>query len=110
LLCGAVLAHARLFISGRYHPSILASLGGTPCIFLGSHAHKMGSLSMVLEYERHREFDAFPDDAEIAEIISTAQKYLDGGETLRARIRQVAKLRCDQAISLPTFLKQHMNN
>ncbi len=33
LLCGAVLAHARLFISGRYHPSIFASLGGTPCIF-----------------------------------------------------------------------------
>ena len=44
-MCGAVLAHARLFISGRYHPSIFASLGGTPCIFLESHAHKMSSLS-----------------------------------------------------------------
>ena len=54
LLCGAVLAHARLFISGRYHPSIFASLGGTPCIFLASHAHKMGSLSRVLEYDVHQ--------------------------------------------------------
>ena len=96
LLCGAVLAHARLFISGRYHPSIFASLGGTPCIFLGSHAHKMGSLSQVLGMKRptiqclSRRFD-------IAEIVSTARKYLDQGETLRARIRQVAKLRCDEA-------------
>jgi hypothetical protein len=59
LLCGSVLAHARLFISGRYHPSIFASLGGTPCIFLASHAHKMGSLSRVLKYDVHKEFDAF---------------------------------------------------
>jgi ADP-heptose:LPS heptosyltransferase len=60
MLCGAVLAHARLFISGRYHPSIFASLGGTPCIFLASHAHKMGSLPRLLQYDLTREFDAFP--------------------------------------------------
>ncbi len=109
LLCGAVLAHARLFISGRYHPSIFASLGGTPCIFLGSHAHKMGSLSRVLEYDVHREFNAFPNDSDIAEIVSTARKYLDQGETLRARIKQVAKLRSDEATQLPAFLQRHMN-
>ncbi|MGO8787566.1 MAG: polysaccharide pyruvyl transferase family protein [Terriglobia bacterium] len=109
LSCGAVLAHARLFISGRYHPSILASLGGTPCIFLGSHAHKMASLPRVLEYDDCRQFNAFPGDSEIAEIVSTARKYLDHGETLRASIRQVAKLRCDEAAQLPAFLKRHMN-
>lgn len=108
LLCGAVLAHARLFISGRYHPSIFASLGGTPCIFLGSHAHKMGSLSRVLEYDAAREFNAFPDNAEIAEIVSTARAYLDQGETLRARIKQVAKLRSDEVNRLPAFLQGHM--
>jgi polysaccharide pyruvyl transferase WcaK-like protein len=109
LLCGAVLAHARLFISGRYHPSILASLGGTPCIFLESHAHKMGSLSRVLEYDVHQQFNAFPDDSDIAEIVSTARKYLDQGETLRASIRQVAKLRCNESTRLPAFLQRHMN-
>jgi polysaccharide pyruvyl transferase WcaK-like protein len=109
LMCGAVLAHARLFISGRYHPSIFASLGGTPCIFLGSHAHKMGSLSRVLEYDVQREFNAFPDDADVAEIMSLAKQYLDSGETLRTRIRQVAKARSDEAIRLPEFLQRHMN-
>jgi len=110
LMCGAVLAHARLFISGRYHPSIFASLGGTPCIFLASHAHKMASLSRVLEYDVHRYFNAFPEDSEIARIVSTARGYLDQGEALRARIRRVAKLRCDEATQLPAFLKSHMNS
>ncbi len=109
LMCGSVLAHARLFISGRYHPSIFASLGGTPCIFLASHAHKMGSLSRVLEYDVHRQFNAFPDDSEIAEIVSTARQYLEQGESLRARIRRVAKLRSDEVSKLPDFLKRHMN-
>ncbi len=110
LMCGAVLAHARLFISGRYHPSILASLGGTPCIFLATHAHKMGSLSRLLGYEGSQEFSAFPADSDIAGIVSTARKYLDQGETLRTSIRQVAKSLCDEAIFLPTFLKRHMNH
>ena len=109
LMCGSVLAHARLFISGRYHPSIFASLGGTPCIFLATHAHKMGSLSRLLEYEAPREFNAFPDDSEISAIVSTAKKYLEQGETLRARIRRVAKSRSDEAIALPAFLKRQMN-
>jgi polysaccharide pyruvyl transferase WcaK-like protein len=108
LMCGAVLAHARLFISGRYHPSIFASLGGTPCIFLGSHAHKMASLSRVLEYERHVEFDAFPDHSDIAAIVTTARKYLDQGEPLRTRILQVAKRRSDEASGLPTFLRSYI--
>jgi polysaccharide pyruvyl transferase WcaK-like protein len=108
LMCGAVLAHARLFVSGRYHPSIFASLGGTPCIFLGSHAHKMGSLSRVMQYEDHREFDAFPSRSEILAMVSTARKYLDQSETLRTRIRDVAKLHCEAASELPVFLMRHM--
>lgn len=108
LMCGAVLAHARLFVSGRYHPSIFASLGGTPCIFLASHAHKMGSLSRVLDYDVQREFSAFPDVSEIAEIVSTARQYLDQGEILRTRIRRVAKLRCEEATQLPAFLRTCM--
>ena len=108
-MCGSVLAHARLFISGRYHPSIFASLGGTPCIFLGSHAHKMGSLSRVLEYDVHRQFNAFPDDAEIAEIVSTARSTLIRAKLCEPGFRQVAKLRSDEATELPAFLKRHMN-
>jgi len=110
LMCGAVLARARLFISGRYHPSILASLGGTPCIFLGSHAHKMGSLAELMEYEPLREFDAFPDDAENDQIMTLARSYLEQGEGLRDRIRSVAAKHADRATRLPEFLNQHLSS
>jgi hypothetical protein len=70
----------------------------------------MGSLPRLLEYDSKREFDAFPSDSEITEIVTTAEKYLERGEALRASIRQAAKQRCDEAISLPAFLKHHMNN
>jgi polysaccharide pyruvyl transferase WcaK-like protein len=109
LMCGAVLTNARLFISGRYHPSIFASLGGTPCISLESHAHKMGSLSRVLEYQPHNCFSAFPDDSEIAGIVSMARGYLDQGEALRTRVRQVAKLRCDEATQLHYYIKSYLD-
>ena len=108
-LCGAILAHARLFVSARYHPSIFASLGGTPCIFLASHAHKMGSLPRVLNYQDQREFNAFPTDSDIVEIVSAARSYLDQAETLRISIREAAKLRCEEAMRLPAFLKRQMN-
>jgi len=108
LMCGAVLANARLFLSGRYHPSIFASLGGTPCIFMASHAHKMGSLSRVLEYEVQKQFTAIPGDAEVSEIVLLARDYLDQGDSLRARIRAVTELRYQEAITLPAVLKSYM--
>jgi len=109
LMCGAVLARSRLFISGRYHPSIFAALGGTPCIFLGSHAHKMGSLARVLEYDDPKQFSSFPEDVEISEIISRARSYLAQGETLRERIRNVAKQRCEEVSTLPSLIERHLN-
>ena len=109
LMAGAILAGARLFNSGRYHPSILASLGGAPCIFLGTDSHKCGSLSRVLGYEVHRQFDAFPEKAEIDEIASLANEYLERGEALRTRVRKAAKARCAEAQSLPAILLRHLN-
>jgi hypothetical protein len=101
---GAILANARLFISGRYHPTILASIGGTPCIFLGSSAHKMQSLQEVLEYDYIREFPVFASAEECDEIVRLARIYLDGGDLLRERIRGVAKRRCDEAMRLPNVI------
>lgn len=109
LLCGAVLAHARLFVSGRYHPSIFASLGGTPCVFLASHAHKMGSLSRVLDYDVRRHFSAFPSEVEIDEIVSMARMYLQQGDSLRTRISRVAELRSREANELPSVLMRNLN-
>ena len=109
LMCGAVLARARLFISGRYHPSIFASLGGTPCIFLASHAHKMGSLGRVLEQENPRQFSAFPDEAELVEIVALAGRLLDQGEALREQIKKTAQRRSEEVLQLPAFINKRLD-
>ena len=69
----------------------------------------MGSLSRVLNYEVNREFDAFPNESEIEEIVKMARKYLDQGETLRQRVREAARLRYEEVVGLPAFIKLELN-
>jgi hypothetical protein len=45
-----VLARASVLVSGRYHPSILASNAGTPVALMGSNSHKNVSLQELLDY------------------------------------------------------------
>jgi polysaccharide pyruvyl transferase WcaK-like protein len=97
LMAGSILANASLFISGRYHPSIFASLGGTPCIFLGSNSHKTKSLQQVLEYDKIQEFSAFPTAQECEDILYLAQDKLSQGSELRESIRQVVKQRAEES-------------
>ena len=107
-MCGAVLARAKLFISGRYHPAIFASLGGTPCVFLGAAAHKMSSLQRVLEYEEIRDFSAFPNDDEIKAICARSGELLKRGEQLREKVKSVAKRRCEEARQITNFIKDNI--
>lgn len=44
----ALLARSEVFVSGRYHPSILAADVGTPFVTFGSNSHKTTSLYRVL--------------------------------------------------------------
>jgi hypothetical protein len=99
-----ILAKARLFISGRYHPAIMASLGGTPSVFLGSTAHKMASLQRLLEYENPRMFDAFPQSAAIGEIVDLSASYLAEGDLLRRRVEGAARRRAADTARLPQLL------
>lgn len=96
-MCGAVLANAKLFISGRFHATIFASLGGTPCIFLKAHSHKMKSLQNVLEYEYIREFSEVPKGDEIDEILELSERYIKNEDAMRSRIKSVCKRLSDEA-------------
>ncbi len=84
---GAILANARVFISGRFHPSILASLGNTPCIFMKSNSHKTLSLQNVLAYEGTPiEYEAAPNKTEIDEIYEKTIDILKQGGKRRNKI------------------------
>ena len=105
LMGGAILANARLFISGRYHPSIFASLGGTPCIFLGSNSHKTLSLQQVLEYDDLKEFPAIPENDACEEIFDMAKDILCNRNQLSKRILEVVKKRYDESKRVVELLK-----
>jgi hypothetical protein len=88
LLGFALLANAAVFISGRWHPSILASLGGTPCIFMSSNSHKTLSLQYLLGYKSPNEYSAFPSDEDINGIIDDLHDILRQGAQFRELIKQ----------------------
>lgn len=105
LMGGAVLANARLVVTGRYHPSIMAAAGGTPCVFLGADSHKTSSLQRLLGYDEVRTFSAIPGADEREAVVARGRALIDEGRSLRDRIQQAAQRRAEevtQVVSLVT--------
>lgn len=105
ILAGAkILSNAALYISGRFHPSILASLGGTPCVFFGSNSHKTMSLQTELLYDEVKEFSAIPQENEFDDIIRLAESKIKQGSILREKVLGIAQLRSDEAEELVSHI------
>jgi polysaccharide pyruvyl transferase WcaK-like protein len=87
----ATLANARVMVSGRWHPSIMASLGGVPTVFMGSNSHKTLTIQTMLEQAEPVEFHPTPDDDQIAAIVERTRGLLALGEAERTRILEVTR-------------------
>lgn len=86
LLACAALGNAQAIVSGRYHPTIMASLGGTPAIGFGSNSHKMLSLQRVLGFSDPKEFGFPPKAGDIDQIVRSTLDLVGAGSELRDRI------------------------
>lgn len=84
-----ILANARVYISGRYHPAIMASLGGTPCVFMGSNSHKTSAVQELLNYDDVVEYKLLPAEQDCDDIIKDAKKKI-GQLGLREKIQKRA--------------------
>ena len=85
----SVLANAQCYVSGRWHPSILASLGGTPCVMMESNSHKSRAIYTELEYnENEKIYNNPPLDEEIDEIML---RIHDAMKIDRTKILETAK-------------------
>jgi len=84
-----VLAGASAFVSGRYHPSILATLVGTPIVLMASNSHKSESLHTVLGSARavtHPFLNDRPDIAALADdVLAAAATPAEDRAAIRAR-------------------------
>lgn len=99
-----LLAHAKLYISGRYHPSIMASLGGAPCIFLGSNSHKNIGLQEMLGYDSPKEYHACPTREDILSICREASVLLNDYD-IRKKIKESATKRAEETYKILEYIK-----
>ena len=99
-----ILANASVFFTGRYHPAILASLGGTPCLFMSSNSHKTNSLQNLLQYDHISEFSCLPSDDESKQMISIAKSIIDD-EKIRFKIKNRAKDLALEASTIKDLIK-----
>lgn len=104
LMGGAILANARLFVTGRYHPSIMAAAGGTPCVFLGADSHKTSSLQRLLGYDEPRTFSAIPGPGEWEDILAHGRALMNQGQSLRNHIQQAARGCAEEATRLVSLV------
>lgn len=104
LAAAKVLANAEVFISGRYHPAIMASIGGTPCVFMGSNSHKTWSLQKLLEYSEVEEYHPIPSTEEIDAIVKKTLYYVDN-RNIRERIKNKCKRLASEAFKMRDLIK-----
>lgn len=99
-----ILANASAYITGRYHPSIMASLGGTPCIYFGSNSHKTYSIQELLEYEDVHEFNFLFDNNEMDEMVMRTKGYIEQGITIRKKIQSRAAELSKEALEISDLI------
>jgi len=101
---GAILAKAQLFLSGRYHPSILAALGGTPCVFFEPDSHKVLSLQAMLGYDDPQHFNAAPREESLDGILDRVRDLLSRSHTMRDQIQAHARQCYEATLELPNLI------
>lgn len=102
----AILQQALCFVSGRYHPSILASLGGTSCVYMGSNSHKTASLQEVLQLDKVQVYDPIPSAKEVENIVSHAIKVVST-KCSREKIKKICKENGRLAKELQLFYEEN---
>ncbi len=99
-----ILARAELVVTGRYHPAILAGLGGTPCVLLGADSHKTLSVQHMLGYTHATVFPEHPGPVDVAAIVSAAEHALRSRASLSDAIARAVAQRAAEARTLPRIL------
>jgi polysaccharide pyruvyl transferase WcaK-like protein len=85
-----ILGHAQAYISGRWHPSILASVGGTPIVTLTANTYKTQALVRQMHLPEET-FDALKIHETAADIVALTRCLVQEGDKQRERIRNRAQ-------------------
>ena len=76
------MKRAKLFVSGRWHASILSVLANTPILCWGADSHKTRSLYTLLDY-KYRFFEVASLPANIPELIDEAKRITNDAQQIK---------------------------
>lgn len=103
-----VLKRAKLFISGRWHASILCVLANTPILSWGADSHKTKSLYTLLEYP-YRFFEVSTLPTNIPEMIDESRNILNNADKIKSNIKTKVEILAASARGNSTFLNQYVD-
>lgn len=101
----AILANAAAVVTGRYHPAILAGLGGAPGILLGSDSHKTASVQPLLGYPETVVFPTLPDEVTSEAIARRVEIVLAERQAWSDQIQATVARRAEHAAELGPMLR-----
>lgn len=99
-----VLKRSKVFISGRWHASILSVMSGTPIILFGADSHKTKGLKELIKYPiKFIEIETLP--IHIDEIAEEAKSLISNNEIIRKKLIENIIVLKNEAYKNLAFLK-----
>lgn len=83
-----LLSKSRLFVSGRYHPSIIAAMAGCPLLALSANMHKMEGLYELFDYPIRQTFDYFRLSSLVEDIVQSGKTLMGTYEEISTNLKQ----------------------
>lgn len=80
-----ILQKSLIFISGRWHASILSVLANTPVLLWGADSHKTRSLYTILDYD-YRFYETSTIPANIDDMIDSVKKILMNRSAIKRQL------------------------
>lgn len=108
-LLGRILGRCRCLVSGRFHPSIFAAMGGASLVLMGSDSHKIAALPDMLNLPGGERaiHPALPDSRQIADIVAATQRVVTALPNRDAR-RRASEANGEKAKTLPDLIRERL--
>jgi len=104
-----VLKSSELFISGRWHSSIISLLANTPILLWGSDSHKTKALYSIIDYS-YPFFETNTLPIHIEDIILCSKDILSNKINVKNEIKNKIENISKQSYDNVLFIKEYLNN
>lgn len=102
-----VFKNAKIFVSGRWHASILCVLANTPILLWGADSHKTRSLYTLLDYS-YRFFEISSLPANIPELVQEVKLILGKKDIIKKELKEKVAIYSVLAKENAKILKEYV--